>query len=96
MRGGVTFNQQRAAALRQSLEAALREQEEKSREKATLKMEALQAAKDLQLGPLTEGHRLTGVASQGGAGDLPSEGGVAGSTIPRLHDQPCCHGDVIE
>ncbi|XP_036817425.1 nuclear mitotic apparatus protein 1 isoform X1 [Oncorhynchus mykiss] len=57
LRGEVTLHQQRAAELQQSLEhqeAALREQEAKSTEEATLKMEALQAAKDLQLSTLTE------------------------------------------
>uniref|UniRef100_A0A4W5Q2E1 Nuclear mitotic apparatus protein 1 n=1 Tax=Hucho hucho TaxID=62062 RepID=A0A4W5Q2E1_9TELE len=57
LRGEVILHQQRAAELQQSLEhqeAALREQEEKSAEEATLKMEALQAAKDLQLSILTE------------------------------------------
>ncbi|XP_029629589.1 nuclear mitotic apparatus protein 1 [Salmo trutta] len=57
LRGEVTLHQQRAAELQQSLEhqeVALREQEEKSTEEATLKMEALNAAKDLQLSALTE------------------------------------------
>nr|XP_046170057.1 nuclear mitotic apparatus protein 1 isoform X2 [Oncorhynchus gorbuscha] len=57
LRGEMTLHQQRAAELQQSLEhqeAALREQEAKSTEEATLKLEALQAAKDLQLSTLTE------------------------------------------
>ncbi|XP_052358366.1 nuclear mitotic apparatus protein 1 isoform X2 [Oncorhynchus keta] len=57
LRGEMTLHQQRAAELQQSLEhqeATLREQEAKSTEDATLKMEALQAAKDLQLSTLTE------------------------------------------
>eukprot|EP00063_Salmo_salar_P095928 XP_014070763.1 PREDICTED: nuclear mitotic apparatus protein 1 isoform X2 [Salmo salar] len=53
LRGEVSLHQQRAAEL-QHQEAALREQEEKSTEEATLKMEALKAAKDLQLSALTE------------------------------------------
>ncbi|KAM9452332.1 nuclear mitotic apparatus protein 1 isoform 2-T3 [Salvelinus alpinus] len=57
LRREVTLHQQRASVLQQSLEeqeVAMREQEERARQEATLKMEALQAAKDMQLSTMTE------------------------------------------